>query len=704
MSVYQELKRRHVFRVAALYAGIAWISLQAASMILPAFHAPDWVFQAMIVIGLVGFVIVLVIAWLYELTAEGLKRDEEVVINRKLKPLLGRRLWNALLIGVLGIALGISLYGNYRAKQQADAAGDGGIKAVSLLIADLSNRTGDPVFDGTLEEALGVGLEGASFITNYQRATARRLAEEIKPGSQLNDEVARLVAVREGIKVVLSGTIEPADGGYNLSVRAINPADGKIIKDATANAANRDAVLAAVGSIAGEIREALGDTSLKDRKLTDQETFTAASLEAASFYTRAQSLAAANKDEEALPIYQRAVEADPEFARAYSGWGLSAFKLGRRSEATEQWNKALKRLDRMTERERYRTLGLYYSVVSLNYDKAIENYSQLVKLYPADGAAHNNLAISNFMTLNFQQALAEGKRVLDVYPEDVQFRANYALYAMYASDLKTAVEEAGKVVKADPSYYLAYLPLAMQAMTVPDLAAARQVYERAAAQGGASGASLASIGMADIALYDGKPADAEKILVDGLAADKASGNEQGIASKQGALAQAYAQQGKRQEALAVLRELTSHAETNAEWVPAALVYYELGEIAEVKTIADELSRQLQPQSRAYAKMLQGLLALREKRAVDAVDALKGAIGLADLWLVRCTLGKAYLAAGYPAEAKSEFEACVKRRGEASALFLDDTPTYRYYAPVPQQLAAANAQLARQLSGQKAATN
>jgi tetratricopeptide (TPR) repeat protein len=693
MSLYEELKRRQVFRVAALYAGIAWITLQAASMALPAFHAPDWIFQAMIVIGLIGFVVVIVLAWLYELTAQGLKRDAEVIRDRKLRPLLTGRMMNALIIGVLVIALGISLYGNYLAKRGPAAA----MQPISLLIADLSNRTGDPVFDGTLEEALGVGLEGAPFITNYQREEARRLAEQIRPGSQLNEEVARLVAVREGINIVLSGTIEPSGDGYSLSVRAVNPADGRIVEDATANASARDGVLPAVGTIAAQIRAALGDTSLKGGKLADGETFTAASLEAASYYTRAQSLAARNKDAEALPVYQKAVEADPEFARAYSGWGLSAFKLGRRSEATEKWNSALKLLDRMTVRERYRTLGLYYSVVSLDYEKAIDNYSQLVKLYPADGAAHNNLAISYFMTLNFPAALAEGRRVLDIYPEDIQFRANYALYAMYASDLKTAVEESAKVLKADPTYYLAYLPLAMQAMTIPDLLAVRQVYQRAATQGD-SGASLSAIGLADVALYDGKAAEAEKILPDAIAKDEASGNEQGVASKRAALARAYVLQGKRKQALEVLQELTAKAATNAEWVPAALLYSELGEAGQTKRIADQLRGDLQPQSRAYARMLDGLLAFREKRAVEAVDALKSALGFADLWLVRYMLGEAYLAAGYPAEAKSEFEACVTRRGEVTALFLDDTPTYRYYAPVPQQLAAANAALVRKLSG------
>jgi eukaryotic-like serine/threonine-protein kinase len=693
MTLYNELKRRQVFRVAALYAGIAWITLQAASMALPAFHAPDWVFQALIVIGLIGFVIAIALAWLYELTTQGLKRDAEVTRDKKLRPLLAGHKMNALLIGVLAIALGISLYGNYRAKRSPAPA----MQPISVLIADLSNRTGDPVFDGTLEEALGVGLEGASFITNYQREQARRLAEQIRPGSQLNEETARLVAVRESINVVLSGTIEPSGDGYALSVRAINPADGSIVKDADVNASSRDAVLPAVGTIAAQVRLALGDTSLKGSKLTDEETFTAASLEAASYYTRAQALAARNKDAEALPLYEKAVEADPEFARAYSGWGLSAFKLGRRSEATEKWNTALMHLDRMTEREGYRTLGLYYSVVSLNYEKAIDNYSQLVKLYPADGAAHNNLAISYFMTLNFPAALAEGKRVLEIYPEDIQFRANYALYAMYASDFKTAVGEAGKVLKADPTYYLAYLPLAMQAMTIPDLIAARQVYERAAPKGGESTASLAAIGLADVALYEGKAADAESILPGAIAKDYASGNEQGVASKRAALAKAYLLQGKRKQALDVLQQLTAKAATNAEWVPAALLYSELGEVAETKKIADRLRGDLQPQSRAYARMLDGLLALREKRAVEAVDALKSALGLADLWLVRYMLGEAYLAAGYPAEAKSEFEACVKRRGEVTALFLDDTPTYRYYAPIPRRLAASNAELARKLS-------
>ena len=692
MTLYNELKRRQVFRVAALYAGVAWITLQAASMALPAFHAPDWIFRALIVIGLIGFVIAIALAWLYELTTQGLKRDAEVTRDKRLRPLLAGNKMNALLIGVLAIALGISLYGNYRAKRSPAPA----MQPISVLIADLSNRTGDPVFDGTLEEALGVGLEGAPFITNYQRERAHELAEQIRPGSQLNEEIARLVAVRESINVVLSGTIEPSGDGYSLSVRAIHPADGSLVEDAKADASSRDAVLPAVGTIAAQVRAALGDTSLKGGKLADEETFTAASLEAASYYTRAQSLAARNNDAAALPLYEKAVEADPEFARAYSGWGLSAFKLGRRTEAAEKWNKALKLLDRMTERERYRTLGLYYSYVSVNYEKAIDNFNQLVKLYPADSAAHNNLAVAYFMTLNFPAALAAGKRVLDIYPEDVQFRANYALYAMYASDFKTAVEEAGKVLKADPTYYLAYLPLAMQAMTVPDLLAARQVYERAATHG-ESTASLAAIGLADVALYEGKAADAENILPDAIARDHASGNEQGVASKRAALAKAYLLQGKRKQALDVLRELTTKAASNAEWIPAALLYTELGEVAETKKIADRLRGDLQPQSRAYARMLDGLLALREKHAVEAVDALKSALGFADLWLVRYVLGEAYLAAGYPAEAKSEFEACVKRRGEVTALFLDDTPTYRYYAPIPRRLAASNAELARKLS-------
>ena len=106
-----------------------------------------------------------------------------------------------------------------------------------------------------------------------------------------------------------------------------------------------------------------------------------------------------------MDFYAKAVEQDPNFTRAFSGWALSLTYLGRTDEAEPLREKALANLDRVTERERLRTLGLYYSIVTRNYQKALESYQSLVDNFPADDIGYNNLAVLNFLTLNFDNAL-----------------------------------------------------------------------------------------------------------------------------------------------------------------------------------------------------------------------------------------------------------------------------------------------------------
>ena len=130
-------------------------------------------------------------------------------------------------------------------------------------------------------------------------------------------------------------------------------------------------------------------------RLAAAETVTAGSLDAMRAYARAQELSLTSKFQEALAEYQRAVELDPGFGRAYAGMaGVYAnyFKQPEKAEASYQT--ALKHIDRMTEREKYRTLGTYYLDIARNYEKAIENYETLVKLYPADDGGHGNLALA----------------------------------------------------------------------------------------------------------------------------------------------------------------------------------------------------------------------------------------------------------------------------------------------------------------------
>ena len=104
-----------------------------------------------------------------------------------------------------------------------------------------------------------------------------------------------------------------------------------------------------------------------------------------------------------------------------------------------------------------------------------------------------------------------------------------------------------------------------------------------------------------------------------------------------------------------------------------------GDKKTAQNIAESLAQKLQPQARAYSQLIKGVLALDAGRYVDAVDALRGGVEFADLWLLRFYLARAYLEAGFFAEALDEFSICQERRGEASAIFLDDLPSWRYTA-------------------------
>jgi tetratricopeptide (TPR) repeat protein/predicted Ser/Thr protein kinase len=558
---------------------------------------------------------------------------------------------------------------------------------LSVLVADFENRTGDAVFEGALEQALSIGIEGASFITSYPRDAALRVAGQIRPGSKLDEPTARLVSVREGIKIILVGGIALNNGAYAISVQAVDPAVGDVLNKAQASAPSKAEVLPVMASLAARLRGTLGDTTPESARLAAAETFTVASVEAARDFSLAQQLASAGKDEEAIVHYKRALEQDPKFGRAYAAWGVSASKLGRTDESAEAYKKAFQLMDRMTEREKYRTLGTYYLSITRNYEKAIENYTTLVELYPADRAGHSNLALAYFYVLNLRKALEEARASVAIYPKNATFRNNYALYAMYAGDFSTAAAEATRVIEQDAMFHKAYLPLAMAALVKGDTAAARAAYGRMA-KAGPRGQSLASAGLADLAMYEGRFTDAEAALMEGLAVDETARSTSGLASKYVALAEAYQAIGRTEPAIQASQSALKLARDESAAFPAAGIYLAAGRSREARELAAALEGELQPRTRAYGRLIAGEIARRGGRRADAVSAFREAQQFADVWMRRFNLGVAYIEAGHFAEALSELEICLKRQGEATAVFLDDVPTFRYMAPLRYWLGRA----------------
>jgi len=226
----------------------------------------------------------------------------------------------------------------------------------------------------------------------------------------------------------------------------------------------------------------------------------------------------------------------------------------------------------------------------------------------------------------------------------------------------------------------------------PDAAIAE--YQKMA-QSGAEGASLATSGLADLAMYRGRYAEAEGILRAGIAADSKAANSAGTAAKRIMLAEIHAATGRVPLAIGEVDDALKLGQSESILVPAARLYLSAGKLKEATDLAATLENTLQTQSRAYAKIIDGNIAMTSNRRASAIDDYREAIKFADFWLARYEMGVVYARAGAWAEAISEFAACEKRRGEATALFLDDVPTVRYLAALPYWLGRAQEGLGQQ---------
>jgi tetratricopeptide (TPR) repeat protein len=558
---------------------------------------------------------------------------------------------------------------------------------LAILIADFQNDTGDPVFEGTLESTFALAMEGASFVTVFDRGAARRMAAQLRPGAtRVEEELALLVARREGIGAVLTATVTGQEGGYSLEARLLDASNSRVLASGRKDVASMSDVLPAVTRIAADLRRAVGDRTPESVQVAAAETFSAGSLEAAHHYALAQEAQWNGDSDEAVREYSRALELDPELGRAYAGLAVIHANRLQRPEAEKYYALAFSKIDRMSEREKFRTRGGYYLMLR-NYPRAIEEFEALVAKYPADTSGLYNLALAHFYGRDMAAALEGARRAIARYPRNTFYKANASLFAMYAGDFADAVSRAKAVLEENPSYLEPAVALALSelAMGHPDRAA--EEYRRLATVG-AESASVAAVGLADLAVYEGRLADAEQSLTEGIQADQHNKDAGAAAHKLAMLGEVRLLRGNKSGALDASARAEGGTRLVSDRFEAARIYLAAGRPSKARTLASDLASRLEPDPRAYALLIEGEINLVDGSPRAAARHFQEAAAIADTWLGRFDLGRALLDAGSFAEAHAEFEHCLTRRGEATAVFLDDRPSYRYLSPVYYYLARA----------------
>jgi tetratricopeptide (TPR) repeat protein len=290
----------------------------------------------------------------------------------------------------------------------------------AIVLADFVNTTGEPIFDGTLRQALRVKLEQSPFLNIMPDQKIRSALRYMRhsAGERLTQETAKEICLREKGKAVLLGTISINDNHYKIDLNAIGCWNGEILAAEQATVNSRESVLEALDEVADSIRKQLREAPASIQRFNIPiEESTTGSLEALKAYVSGVSTWSTNGGAAAIPFFKRALELDPNFAMAYAHMGTVYGNLGETKLATEALKKAFDRRDRVTEWEKFYITSHYYALVTGDLEKEIETYEQWRQTYPSDAAWRINLGIDYSLAGQYDKAAEQEREAILQSPD-----------------------------------------------------------------------------------------------------------------------------------------------------------------------------------------------------------------------------------------------------------------------------------------------
>lgn len=287
----------------------------------------------------------------------------------------------------------------------------------TVVLAEFANTTGDPVFDGALRQGLSSQLEQSPYLNLLsEERIAQTLSLMARPrDSHLTHDLAREVCQRTGSAAVLDGTIAQVGTQYLLTLKATDCSNGDSLGSAQEQAADKNHVLEALGKAASNIRNQLGESLASVQKYdAPPESVTTASLEALKAYSLGyRALVLKGDYSAAIPLFQRAISLDPNFAMAYARLGTSYSNIFQTADAAFYARKAYELRDHASEREKLYIASHYQLLVTGNLEEARKIYELSSQTYPHD-IPLNNLGMIYSELGDFDRALEAYQKVLRV--------------------------------------------------------------------------------------------------------------------------------------------------------------------------------------------------------------------------------------------------------------------------------------------------
>ncbi|MGA9484755.1 MAG: protein kinase, partial [Candidatus Acidiferrales bacterium] len=312
----------------------------------------------------------------------------------------------------------------------------------TIVLGEFANTTGDPVFDGTLRQGLSAQLDQSPFLSLISdERIAHMLMLMAKPkDAQLTPDVARDVCQRTASAATIQGSISSLGSQYVLSLKAVNCRNGDLLAQEQVTASGKEQVLNALGDAATKLRGKMGESLASVRKYNAlPENVTTPSLEALQAYTLGkQTMDVANDYAAAIPLFERAVSLDPNFAMAYLRLAQSYQPLSENDRCAENVRKAYALRERVSESEKLGISSFYDLVVTGNLEAARTSFQAWAQTYPRDEDPQVYLWFTYTSMGDYPKANAAALQALQLNPGSGNNYVNLAYTYLWIDQLDQA--------------------------------------------------------------------------------------------------------------------------------------------------------------------------------------------------------------------------------------------------------------------------
>jgi pentatricopeptide repeat protein len=466
-TFFTELKRRNVYKVAVAYAVGGWALSQGIAQVFPVFDVPNWVIRSIVVLIIIGLPIALVLAWMFEITPEGIKRTE----TADAMPGAARRKKHAwVYVVVIGSAVSVSLFflGRYTARNSATAARTEATtvpqKSIAVLPFDNLSRDPDNAYfaEGVQDEILTRLAKVADL-----KVISRTSTQHFKSTPEDLSEIAKKL----GVMNLLEGSVQKAGDQVRVNVQLINA-----LTDAHLWADTYDRKLTDIFAVESEIAKTIAETL--QARLTGSEKSSIAKKptvdpEAYELYLKGRffwNKRTGHDLRKSIEYLKQAIAKDPGYALAYAAladsYGLLRFYGGASPDesvvpAEAAAKKALELDDSLAEP--HASLGLI-AVEELDVHRGVSELERAIQLNPNYATAHHWLSLAFTALGQSDRSIKELKRAVELDPLSMVINADLSIGYIYAHRYDEAEAQARKTLEIDPQSFLAhyYLGMALQ--------------------------------------------------------------------------------------------------------------------------------------------------------------------------------------------------------------------------------------------------